>query len=73
MNDETDYLHLNRPIESLTVSELSRMIKTALALKEQTVGRGEGLDEVLRDLIERLREDRQYLERLISKREKPKY
>ena len=73
MNDETDYLRLNRPIESLTVSELSRMIKTALALKEQTVGRGEGLDEVLRDLIERLREDRQYLEKLISKREKPKY
>lgn len=73
MNDETDYLRLNRPIESLTVSELSRMIKTALALKEQTVGRGEILDAGLRDLIERLREDRQYLEKVISKIEKPKY
>ena len=73
MNNKTDYLRLNRPIESLTVSELSRTIKTALALKEQTVGRGEILDAGLRDLIERLREDRQYLEKLISKREKPKY
>lgn len=73
MNNKTDYLRLNRPIESLTVSELSRTIKTALALKEQTVGRGEILDAGLRDLIERLREDRQYLEKLVSKIEKPKY
>ena len=67
------YLRLNRPIESLTVSELSKHIKTAMALQEQTIGRGDQLCRTLSDLIMRLRQDREYLEKMIAKRERPKY
>lgn len=64
---------LNRPVESLTVSELSRHIKTALALREQTAGRGDDLEEVLGELIDTLQYDRDRLEDIIAERERPKY
>lgn len=73
MNDPLVYLRLNRPIESLTVSELSKHIKTAMALQEQTIGRGDQLCRTLSDLIMRLRQDREYLEKMIARRERTKY